>query len=168
MKRYTVLAGAIAVAVVAAAPSASAQTPPIDGNIHIGGYASSTLELTITQPAAATFSTFTKARTYSTSFTAAVTATDPGATLTLADGDAASKSDLGYLTSGRHRLSDPLQAAVKGAFAPLNTTLDPQLTRWSDIVSDGPATVRLRQKVTSRSTRTFHKVLLVTLSSETP
>lgn len=167
MKRHTLLAGAIVLAAVAA-PTASAQRQPIDGSVPIGGYAASTLELAIGQPTTAMFSTFAKAKTYSASFTAAVTATDPGATLTLADGDAASGSKLGYLTSGIRRLPDPLEASVKGAFAPLDTTIAPQLTRWPEIVSHGSATVRLRQKVTRASKRTFHKVLLVTASSETP
>lgn len=167
MKLRTILAATVATTAVAA-PVASAQTQPVEGGTKVGGTVPSMLELSLTQPPTATFSAFTKAKTYSTSFTAGVTSTDDTAFLSLADGDATSGSKLGHFVSKGKALPSPLQASVKGAFLPLDTTLDPQLTKWTDAVTHSPATVKLRQKVTGKSKGTFHKVLLVTLSTETP
>jgi hypothetical protein len=167
MKLRTILVTTVAMT-AAAAPAASAQTQPVDDSTNVGGTVPSMLELVLTQPATATFSTFTKAKTYSTSFNAQVTATDNTTFLSLADGDATSGSKLGHFVSGGKALPSPLTASVKGAFLPLDTTLDPQLTKWTDAVTRAPATVKLRQKVTGKSKGTFHKVLLVTASTETP
>jgi hypothetical protein len=167
MKLRIILAATVATTALAA-PAASAQTQPIDGSTVVGGTVPSMLELVLTQPPTATFSTFTKAKTYTTSFNAAVTATDDTTFLSLADGDATSGSKLGHFVSGKKALPSPLTASVKGAFQPLDTTLDPQLAHWTDAVTRGAATVKLRQKVTGKSKGPYHKVLLVTLSSETP
>jgi hypothetical protein len=167
MKLRLILASTAALAAVAA-PTAAAQTQPVEGGTVIGGSVPSMLELVLTQPATATFSTFTKAKTYSTSFNAQVTATDNTTFLTLADGDSVSGSKLGHLAAGSKALPDPLKASVKGAFLPLDSTIDPQLAKWTDAVTRAPAIVKLQQKVTGKPKGTFHKVLLVTLSTETP
>ena len=167
MKLRMILVGTVATAAVAA-PAASAQTQPIDGSTVVGGSVPSMLELILTQPATATFSSFAKPKVYSTSFNAMATATDDMTFLSLADGDATSGSKLGYFTSGSKKLADPLTASVKGAFLPLDTTVDPQLFKWGDAITRQPATIKLRQKVTGKQKATFRKVLLVTLSSETP
>ena len=89
--------------------------------------------------------------------------------LTLADGDFSTGSKLGYLTSGSKRLPLPLEArADKGAFQSLDSSVDPLLTRWTEAMARQKATVRLRQKVRNRASGNYHKVLLVTLSTETP
>ena len=67
------------------------------------------------------------------SFDAQVTATDEPTLLTLADGDATSGSKLGHISVGSKRLPAPLEATVgKAAFQPLDGTVDPLLTKWTE------------------------------------
>jgi hypothetical protein len=154
------------VAAAVAAP-ARAQTPPIDDGTTVGGRVDSSLELILTQPAG--LSTFKKAGTYTVSFGALATGTENLTQLSLADGDAASGSKLGHLSSGSKRLPDPLEARVgAAAFQPLDTAVDPLLTHWTGPIARKPATIVLRQRVRGKSSATYHKVVLVTLSSETP
>ena len=169
MKLRTILAAA-ALAAVAVPGAALAQTPdPVNGGTDIGGFTPSFLELIITQPATASFTTFTKAKTYSANFDVSVTLTDETASLSLADGEVASGSKLGHLTSGSKRLPRALEARVgKSAFQPLDSAVDPQLTRWSQVGTRMKSTVNLRQQVTSKASGSFRKVVLVTLSTETP
>lgn len=168
MKLRTILAvSALGAAVVPAA--ALAQTPdPVGGNTIIGGGVQSFLELSIAQPSTA-FTTFTKAKTYSSKFDVAVTITDGGAQLSLADGEAVRGSKLGHLTSGSKRLPLALEARVgKSAFQPLDAAVAPLLTKWSDVGTKMKSTVNLRQQVKSKASGKFRKVVLVTLSTETP
>ena len=156
--------------VTAVAPAAAwaQEPPPADGGVPIGGSVPSYLELTLGQPSSS-FATFAKARTYTTSFTATVTATDRPTLLTMADGDASSGAKLGHMASGSKRLPLPLQARVgSGAFQDLDASIDPLLTRFNDAVTRRAATVRLRQKVRAKAAGTYHKIILVTLSSQTP
>jgi hypothetical protein len=165
--RTFVAAGAVGVMAIAA-PTASAQTPPVDGGTTIGGSVPSFLELIISQPKA-TFATFSSAKTYSTSFDVAVTTTDEDSQLSLADGEVATGSKRGRLAAGKKLLPLPLEARVgKSAFAPLNESVDPQLTEWTAVQTRGKATVNLRQKVKSKVKGSYRKVLLVTLSTDTP
>jgi hypothetical protein len=168
MKLRTILA-ATALSAVAVPATALAQTPdPVNGGTQIGGSAPSFLELIITQPKTA-FTTFTKAKTYSASFGVSATLTDDNAFLSLADGEVASGSKLGHLTSGSKRLPLALEARVgKGAYQKLDSTVDPQLTKWSGPLTRSAATVNLRQLVKSKTSGSFRKVVLVTLSTETP
>jgi hypothetical protein len=155
-------------AMAVALPASARAQDPIDGGTEVGGSVPSYLELILSKPGTA-FTTFPKARTYSTSFQAVVTATDAPTLLTLADGDATSGSRLGHLASGARRLPLPLEASAgKGAFQGLDSAVDPLLARWTDAVTRKRATVRLRQKVRSRVSGAYHKVILVTLSTETP
>ena len=166
MKLRTILAATALSAV--AAPAAWAQTPPIEGGTEVGGVAPSFLELTLTQPKAG-LSTFPRARTYTTSFDAMVTATDDTTLLTLADGDAASGSKLGRMASGSKRLPQPLEARVgRSAFQSLAQSVDPLLTRWNEPGSRVKTTVQLRQKVSAKTSGSYRKLVLVTLSTETP
>jgi hypothetical protein len=165
--RRTALGVVLAAAVAPAA--AWAQDPaPVGGGTEVGGSVPSYLELILTQPSAS-LSTFAKPRTYSTSFRAMVTATDKPTLLTLADGDATSGSRLGHLASGSKRLPLPLQASVgKAAFQGLDASIAPLLTRFNDAVTRQSETIRLRQQVRARAVGTYHKIILVTLSSQTP
>lgn len=166
MKLRTILAATALGAV--AAPAAWAQTPPIEGGTNVGGVVPSSLELILTQPKAS-LSKFPRARTYSTRFDAQVTATDDTTVLTLADGDAASGSKLGRMASGSRRLPRPLEARVgRAAFQPLNQSVDPLLKRWSEPMARTKATVQLRQRVTKKASGSYRKLVLVTLSTETP
>src|SRR3954452_1339334 len=167
MKLSTILAVTALSAV--AAPVALAQTPPpISGGTEVGGSVPSFLELIIGQPSA-TLASFKKAKTYSSSFDVQITATDEGTVLSLADGDVATGKKMGHLASGKKSLPLPLEArAGKGAFQPLNQTVDPLLARWSDAATRSKATINLRQKVKGKASGSYRKVLLVTLSPDTP
>jgi len=167
MKLRTILA-ATALSAVAAPAVSVAQTPPIEGGTVVGGVTPSFLELTLTQPKAS-LSTFPRARTYTTSFDAMVTATDDSTMLTLADGDESSGSKLGRMASGSKRLSEPLEARVgRSAFQTLAQSVDPLLTRWNEPGARVKTTVQLRQKVSSKASGSYRKLVLVTLSTETP
>lgn len=160
----TILLGA-AVALAVAPSAAWAQ---VGDGTEVGGSVPSYLELILGKPGTA-FTTFPKVRTYSTSFEAVVTATDSPTLLTLADGDATSGSRLGHLASGAKRLPLPLEASVgKSPFQGLDATVDPLLTRWNEAITRKTATVKLRQKVRSKAAGAYHKVILVTVSSQTP
>jgi len=166
MKLSTILAMTALSAV--AAPAALAQTPPISGGTEIGGSVPSFLELIIGQPSA-TLSSFSKAKTYSSSFEVQVTATDEGTLLSLADGDVTTGKKMGHLASGKKSLPLPLEArAGKSAFQPLNQPVDPLLARWSDAGTRSKVTVNLRQKVKGKASGSYRKVLLVTASPDTP
>jgi hypothetical protein len=169
MKLQTILAGAVVAALVA--PSAAgAQTPPdpVNGGTVIGGSVNSFLELILAQPSKG-FAAFSKTKSYEMSFDAQVTATDEPTLLTLADGDATSGSKLGHISVGAKRLPAPLEATVgKAAFQPLDGTVDPLLTKWTEAGTRVKTTVKLRQKVKGKATGNYRKVLLVTLSTETP
>jgi hypothetical protein len=170
MKLRTILAAA-ALGAVAVPGAALAQNPPdpVNGGTDIGGFTPSFLELIINQPASASFTTFSKAKTYSAKFDVSVTLTDGGAALSLADGEVASGSKRGHLTSGSKRLPLALEAKVgKAAFQPLDTAVDPQLLRWNDVGTRMKSTVNLRQQVKSKASGSYRKVVLVTLSTETP
>lgn len=153
----------IAVLFVLAVPSvASAQTTGVGGDVN------SQLSLSLDQPAKG-FAAFTKAKTYTTSLGARVTATDGPMLLSIADGDAAGGSSRGHLAVGSKRLASPLEAAVGStAFQPLDASVDPLLKRWTAFGSNVAATIKLRQKVDRKTTGTYRKLVLVTLSTETP
>jgi hypothetical protein len=168
MKPRTILAGT-ALAVLAA-PAAWAQSPPdpIGGGTNVGGSVPSFLELILDQPAKG-FAAFSTTKSYEMAFEARITATDAPTLLTLADGDAASGSKLGHISVGAKRLPAPLEAAVgKTPFQPLDGTVDPLLTKWTEAATRQKATVKLRQKVTGKATGSYRKLVLVTLSTETP
>jgi hypothetical protein len=167
MKLRTILAVSAVAALVAPGVSV-AQPPPVNGGTEVGGFVGSFLELGITQPAKG-FASFSKAKSYEMSFDALATATDGTTLLSIADGDVTSGSKLGHLSVGSKRLPSPLEATVgKAAFQPLDASVDPLLNRWGDAMTKSKATVKLRQKVTGKATGTYRKLVLVTLSTETP
>ena len=168
MKLRTMLAGAV-IAALAAPAAAMAQTPdPVSGGTNVGGSVPSFLELILTQPSKG-FAAFSKTKSYEMTFDAQVTATDAPTLLTLADGDATSGSKLGHISVGSKRLAAPLEAAVgRSPFQPLDNAVDPLLTKWTESATRLKSTVKLRQKVTGKATGKYRKVLLVTLSTETP
>jgi hypothetical protein len=162
------LLGAALAAAVAPTAAWAQEPPPVDGGVGIGGSVASYLELILSRPTSS-LATFAKARTYTSSFKATITATDRPTLLTIADGDATSGSRLGHLASGSKRLPLPLQATVgKAAFQGLDASIDPLLTRFDDVVTRQSATVKLRQQVRAKAPGTYHKIVLVTLSSQTP
>jgi len=169
MKLRIILA-ATALGAVAVPGTALAQTDPISGGTVIGGVTPSFLELILTQPpATASLTTFTKAKTYTANFDVGATTTDETAILTIADGEVASGTKLGHLTSGAKKLPLALEARVgKSAFQPLDSSVGPLLTRWNGPATRAKATVNLRQKVTKKAAGSYRKIVLVTLSSETP
>ena len=168
MRVVKILLGAALAAAVVPVAAARAQTPPVGGGTGVGGTVPSYLELILGKPTSS-LASFHKARTYTSSFEVMVTATDRPTLLTLADGDATSGSRLGRLMSGTHAMQLPLEATVgKAAFQPLDASTDPLLNRWNDAMTKSKATVKLRQKVTKKATGSYHKLVLLTLSTETP
>lgn len=153
--------GALAVS----APGAAAQTDGDSGVIAtVPGY----YELILSSPKSS-LSTFSKARTYSTSFTVTATTTETAANLSVADGDVASGSKRGRLANGSKLLPLPLEARVgKTAFAPLNLPVDTPLTRLGGPFSNKKTTVNLRQEIETKTSGRYGKLLLVTLSTDTP
>jgi hypothetical protein len=157
--RFLLLAAILALAVPAVA---SAQSTGVGGDVK------SQMMLSLDQPAKG-FAAFKKARSYTTTLSARVTATDGPMQLSIADGDATSGSKRGHLAVGSKRLKAPLEAAVgSAAFQPLDASVDPLLKRWGDFGSNVAATIKLRQKVDKKTSGSYHKLVLVTLSSETP
>jgi hypothetical protein len=154
----------LAVLAVAAAP-AQAQTPPVEDGTNVGGDVGSTLELIL--PKAGGFATFKRAGSFTFSFNVKATTTETRAEFAIVDGDASSGSKLGHMSAGSKRLPDPLEARVgKSAFQPLDESFEP-------FSLSGPFTrktskVTLRQKVRSKPSGTYHKLVLITASSETP
>ena len=134
----------------------------------VGGDVTSQMSLSLDQPAKG-FAAFTKAKSYQTTLNARVTATGGPMMLSIADGDATSGSKLGHISVGSKRLPSPLEATVgKSAFQPLDGTVDPLLNKWSDAMARSKVTVKLRQKVAGKATGTYRKIVLATLSTETP
>jgi hypothetical protein len=157
----------LAVLAVAVVPAQAQTPPPVDGGTDINGHVDSYLELILTQPSG--FSTFKKSGTYSLSINAMATGTDNLTQIGLADGDATSGARLGHMSSGAKRLKDPLEARVGGAaFQPLDGTVDPLLARWAKPVTRQASTIVLRQKIQGKAPGTYRKLVLVTLSSQTP
>ena len=167
MKLRTILV-ATALGAAAVPAVAGAQTEPISGGTQIGGITPSFMELILTQPATA-FTTFTKAKTYSASVDASVIITDDTANLSIADGEVAKGSKLGHFTSGSKKLPLALEARVgKSAFQPLDSTVDPFLAKVSGPANRTKSTINLRQQVKSKASGSYRKIVLVTLSTETP
>lgn len=168
MKLRTILAATVLSAALVPG-AAHAQTPdPISGGTVIGGLAPSYMELVLTQPATV-FTTFTKAKTYTANVDASVIITDDSAQLSIADGEVVSGSKLGHLTSGSKRLPLALEARVgKSAFQPLDSAVDPLLTKIAGPATRLKSTINLRQKVKSKAAGSYRKVVLATLSTETP
>lgn len=164
MQRRIVMS--VVAAGLVAAPPAVAQT---DGNGRVGGEVRPySYELILTQPKSA-FSTFRAAKTYSTSFDVSVTTTEPRALLSVADGDVAGGTKLGRLASGSKLLPLPLEARVGNSpFSPLSSSVSEPLKRWTTALARDEATVNLRQKVERKTSGSYRKVLLVTLSADTP
>lgn len=164
MKLRMILAATAVTAV--SAPVALAQ---VGGGTEVGGYVPSSLELILSQPKAS-LSKFPRAKTYTTRFDALVTTTEETALLTLADGDETRGSKLGHMTRGSRRLPQPLEARVgrRSAFQTLAQSVDPLLTRWNKAGSRQKTTIQLRQKVSRRASGSYRKLVLVTLSTETP
>src|SRR3954454_10194712 len=116
--------------------AASAQTTGVGGDVN------SQMALGLDQPAQG-FAAFNKARSYTTTLNARVTATDGPMLLSITDGDATSVSKRGHLSVGSKRLKAPLEAAVgSAAFQPLDASVDPLLKRWSDFGSNVAATIK--------------------------
>lgn len=166
MHRRTTIVMASLGALAVSAPGAAAQTDSgstVGGNVMPNSY-----ELIISSPKTS-LATFSKARTYTTSFTATATTTETSANLSLADGDVASGSKRGRLASGSKLLPLPLEARVgKTAFAPLNLAVDTPLIRLSGPFSNKKTTVNLRQEVERKASGSYRKLVLVTLSADTP
>jgi hypothetical protein len=164
MKRPVIASAAVLTALSVPA-SAGAQT---GGGIDLGGTVNSSVELLLTQPAKG-FASFTRAKAYQLRLDAGAITTDGRAQLMISDGDADRGSRHGHLTVGHKRLRSPLEATIgSAAFQPLDSATDPLLKRWSGPVSRSMQHIKLRQRLPGRATGSYRKLVLVTLSTETP
>lgn len=101
--------------------------------------------------------------------TATITASDDGAQLSAADGDAQSAPRLGHLVAGGRVLPDPLEvAAGTGAYSPLDQPFGPLLMQFSDALAARRTPIRLRQRLRAATALPFTKTLLITASTQTP
>lgn len=163
MRTRTWIAATAAGALALTPATALAQDPGMDLTANIPSY----LELILGQPDTG-FGKFASAKTYSTSFAVKATSTLPGSYLAVEDGDATGKK-VGRLASGSKVLSLPLEARVgKATFASLDAPVWTPLTKWSAPHSNSSAKVDLRQTVEAKTSGSYRKLLLVTLSTETP
>ncbi|HWK28601.1 MAG TPA: hypothetical protein VNS09_18690 [Solirubrobacter sp.] len=170
MKLRTILATSALAALAVPSAALAQSADPVGGGVGVGGSVPSFLELILPQPAKG-FASFSKTKSYEMSIAVTAISTDGPTLLSIADGDATKGSKLGYISVGKKKLPSPLEARVgKAAFQPLNASVDPLLTKWTDATgrSNGTATIKLRQKVKGKSTGSYRKVALVTLSTETP
>ena len=165
-KLRTSITASAAIALLAATPSVAAAQD--GGDTTLGGTVPSFTELVLPEAKTA-LQTFPKAKTYTSSFQVAVTTTEPALQLSLADGDVASGSKRGRLASGSTLLPLPVEARVgRTAFAPLNLAVDTPLSRFTGPLSRGKATVDLRQTVQKKAAGRYRKLVLVTVSLDTP
>ena len=103
------------------------------------------------------------------SFDAPVTLTDAPPLLSLADGDAASGSKLGHLTIGSKRLPLAARGPRRQVGVPAAGRVGrPAADEVERRVTRSQATVNLRQQVKRKASGSYRKVVLVTLSTETP
>ena len=102
----------------------------------------------------------------------AVTATDNGARLSIADGEDLEAPARGHLRDGSSLVAAPLEVVAAGGPAqPLSAPADPLLETWSRPVSNAPLTIALRQSLppgAASAVARLHKTVLITLSSQTP
>ena len=151
---------------LAATPSVAAAQD--GGDTTLGGTVPSFTELVLPK-AKTVLQTFPTAKTYTSSFQVAVTTTEPALQLSLADGDVTSGSKRGRLASGSKLLPLPVEARVgRTAFAPLNLAVDTPLSRFTGPLCRGKATVNLRQSVEKKAAGSYRKLVLVTVSLDTP
>ncbi|HET6548030.1 MAG TPA: thrombospondin type 3 repeat-containing protein, partial [Solirubrobacter sp.] len=142
---------------------------PTFGAGTVGGAVPATLALTL--GTAATFGAFTPGvdRDYDATTTANVISTGGDAALSVSD---AGTNATGRLVNGAFSLSEPLQAKVSGAFAPLSTAGTPlPLLSYAAPVSNDAVPIAFRQHIgptEALRTGTYGKTLTVTLSSTTP
>jgi hypothetical protein len=130
------------------------------------------LELSVTQPTDgfASFPSRKAEHAYLLAIAAQVTATEAPVLMTMGDGDAPDGSHHGRLIRGSSALPAPLQASVgTTAFASLDATADPLIAQWVTPITRAPAPIRLRQQVGEGAALSgFHKLLLITVSTESP
>ena len=156
----------IAVALLAVTPPVAAAQD--GGSTTPTGTVPSYTEVILPKPKSL-LQTFPTAKTYTSSFQVAVTTTEPSLQLSLADGDVSSGSKRGRLASGSKLLPLPVEARVgRTAFAPLNLAVDTPLSRFTGPLSRGKATVNLRQSVENKAAGSYRKLVLVTVSLDTP
>jgi hypothetical protein len=166
MLRRMIMAGVV-LAVAAVPLGANAQSGP-----NVGGTVPSFLQLSVVQPDG--FASFPKgpvAHTYTLTIGAQVTATDAPLLMSIGDGDYSSGSRHGHLVSGSSVLASPLQVATGSTtWRALDGSTDPTLDQWQQQITNAPAPIRLRQDVGAGAGphTGFHKLLLLTLSTQSP
>jgi hypothetical protein len=152
---------------LAIAPAARAEGPTVGGSVP------SVIALSLREASA--FSRAVRShrgRVFIALIPVEVTASEEPTRLSIIDGEVRAGQRRGRLVRGSSVLSVPLAAAVgHGAYRSLDVTVDPVLRRWNEPIAHAPATIRLRQEVRGRvprTLRTYHKLLLVTITAAGP
>lgn len=142
------------------ASAAAGQEP----GANVGGEVPGLLGLSVTQPTGlAAFPPGT--RPSGSRFVSLATSTEPGAALTVADGDVLGGARLGRLTAGGRTLAAPLEVRADGGFVPLG--LGRVIVPFPDVVAARPVTVSLRQRLatTDRRRGTWRKTIIASLNA---
>jgi hypothetical protein len=142
---------------------------PAAGQLELGGSVPSLVALSI--GTAGGFTRVAGSDVYDLRIPVDVTSTLPPTHLSIADGEDFSGPARGHLHDGAHLVAAPLEAAVAGhAPQPLSAPADPLLEVWSKAITSTPATVTLSQVLPRGSITNprLHKVVWITISSETP
>jgi hypothetical protein len=153
---------------------ADAQSPAGDGGggLEVGGSVPSLLGLSLTQPIGlGEFANSTRVHVSTTTFLAAVTATDPAAQLSVSMAGAPSGPRRGHLASGSSVLPLPLELAVgSGPFESLGVPGVSLLERWNSPIADQKTVIALRQRTDGplAVSGPYRAVLVITASTQVP
>lgn len=157
---------------LAAALAAALAVAPAGAQIQLGASVPSFIALSIGTPTGFARLGGGGASSYELRVPVAVTATDNGARLSIADGEDLKAPARGHLRDGSRVVAAPLEVVVAGGPAqPLSAPADPLLETWSRPVSNAPVTIALRQSLApgaANAVARLHKTVLITLSSQTP
>jgi len=142
--------------------SALAQSP-------VGGSVPSLIGLTVGTPTG--FVRVGQSSVYDVHVPVAVTSTVDETQLSVADGEDLSGPAHGHLHDGTSLVRDPLTvSAGRGATQSLSAPFDPLVASWSGPLANQPVTIVLSQRFArpATDTGTLQKVLLITVSTQTP
>jgi len=161
MRPWPVAAGLLLV-ISGAALSGS----PAGADLQVGGAVPDLIRIDVGTPSA-----FAKVggTTYELRVPVEVTSTTDETHLSIADGEDFKAPGRGHLRSGQQIAAAPLEvAAVPRPAQPLSAPVDPLLQTWFRALARSPVTIALRQSLPHGSIAGLHKVVLITVSAQTP
>lgn len=132
----------------------------------VGGTVDSYLAVSLDDPA---FHALSGKPTSTVNVVARLTATDPSASLTIADANPGPAH--GHLVGARGHAAAPLEATVGASpWQQLTAPVDPLMRTFKDVVASLPTTISLRQRLTAAEARRggLTITVLVTASAKAP